>query len=400
MSFSANCMMRGPLAEVMAPDAPFGTLSPAMLERYDAATFEAAGVLSTFALLAAEDVALDDPDLDLDGVREWADDVRARLGGGTVPPVAPELVAVRDLELVDPARWPRALELLTAPPLRAALAEPARVLLGDGRYADVPSYTAWWLRRHPVLGGQRPAGLRAAGTDPLLAGLYDDAALPADPDVTRALGVRTSLADLLAEPGGADELLARLADPARPVTRAQLRALWTALADAGGATPPGRVRAVCGDEVVVADAGDVLVLDSPDLWPLVAAQPLVLAPHDRAARLADLLDLPLVSEEFAGVPESPAAVRPVPGIVRAVLPGAPATYQAHDRLVVDGVPVPWRWAGGVVHASGPQGLACGIAWAAGRWQARHLLAGLLASPGEAPRLLAEADLDAPPGPGR
>jgi hypothetical protein len=123
-------------------------------------------VLSSFGLLATEDVALDAPDLDLDGAKEWAADVCARLPGGGVPPVAAEVLAVRDLELVDPARWPQALELLATPSLRAALVEPARVLLADGRHADVPSYTAWWLRRHPVLGGHRPTDVRAAGTDP------------------------------------------------------------------------------------------------------------------------------------------------------------------------------------------------------------------------------------------
>jgi hypothetical protein len=76
-----------------------------------------------------------------------------------------------------------------------------------------------------------------------------------------------------------------------------------------------------------------------------------------------------------------------------VLPEAPATYYAHDQLVVDGVPVPWRYTGGEVHASGPGGLACGLAWASGRWSARHLLADLLRDPGAAARLLAEADLD-------
>ena len=183
-------------------------------------------------------------------------------------------VRPRDAVIVD-ATVPG---LLAAPCLRAGLVEPTRVLLADGRHADVPSYTAWWLRRHPVLGGHRPTDVRVAGTDPLLAGLYDEATLPADPVVARALGVRTSLAELLAEPGGPDELLDRLADPGRPVTRAQLRALWAALAAVGGAAPPDRVRAVCGDEVVVADAEDALVLDAADLWPLVAAQPLVLAP--------------------------------------------------------------------------------------------------------------------------
>ncbi len=360
----------------------------------------AAHVLSSFGLLAAQDVALDAPDLDLDGAQEWAADTRARLPGGDVPPVAAEVLAVRDLELVDPARWPRALELLAAPPLRAGLVEPTRVLLADGRHADVPSYTAWWLRRHPVLRGHRPTDVRAAGTDPLLAGLYDEATLPADPAIARALGVRTALAELLAEPAGPDELLDRMADSARPVTRAQLRALWAALAAVAEAVPPDRVRAVCGDEVVVADAEDALVLDAADLWPFVAAQPLVLAPYDLAVRLADLLDLPLVSEEVAGQVESSPECRPVPAIARAVLPDAPTTYYAHDQLVVDGVPVPWRYTSGAVHAAGPSGLASGLAWASGRWPARHLLAALLGDPGAPARLLAEADLDPDPPPER
>ena len=390
----------GRLAEVVAADTPFGTLSPAILKRHDAATFEAVGVLSSFGLLAAEDVALDAPDLDLDGAEEWAADACARLPGGGVPPVAAEVLAVRDLELVDPARWPRALELLATPSLRAALVEPTRVLLADGRHADLPSYTAWWLRRHPVLGGHRPTDVRAAGTDPLLAALYDEAALPADPAMARALGVRTSLTELLAEPGGADQLLDRLADPGQPVTRAQLRALWTELAAVAEAAPPDRVRVVCGNDVVVADAGDALVLDAADLWPLAAGRPLVLAPHDRAPRLADLLDLPLVSEEVAGLVESSPVRRPVPAIASAVLPDAPATYYAHDPLVVDGVCVPWRYTLGAVHAAGPGGLACGLAWASGMWSARHLLAALLGDPGAAVRLLAEADLDRDPPPGQ
>ena len=46
-----------------------------------------------------------------------------------------------------------------------------------------------------------------------------------------------------------------------------------------------------------------------------------------------------------------------------------------------------------MHASGPHGLACGLAWAADRWQLRHVLAALLAAPDAAARLLADADLD-------
>ena len=219
----------------------------------------------------------------------------------------------------------------------------------------------------------------------------------ADPVIARALGVRTSLADLLAEPGGPDELLTRLADPARPVSRRQLRALWAALA-AGDAlapsvTPLDRVRAVRGAEVVVADADDVLVLDAPDLWPLLADQPLVLAPYQLAARLAELLDLPLASEEIAGTLDSAGERRPVPSIVAAVLPDAPSHYQAHDKLTVDGIELPWRYLDGEIHAATPAGLASALAWQAGRWTRRHLLTALLADPDGAARVLADADLD-------
>ena len=60
-----------PLAEVIAADAPFGTVDQAAVDRYGARALEAAGVLSSFGLLTAEDVELDESaiDLDLDGGR-------------------------------------------------------------------------------------------------------------------------------------------------------------------------------------------------------------------------------------------------------------------------------------------------------------------------------------------
>ena len=446
-----------PLAEVIAPDGPFGTIEQATLDRHGAQALEAVGVHFSFGLLTAEDIELDESaiDLDLDGAADWAAASRARLGDdtesglsyGSLPPVALEVVAVRDLDLVDPSRWPRALELLARPPLRSALTEPTRVRLADGRHADVPSYTAWWLRTHLELDGRRPGDLRAPDSDPLLAGLYDaissgpeaasgspgaratgarpdnghpdetaatvsaetatvsaETAVPAlaralaDPPIARALGVRTSLTDLLAEPGGPDELLTRLADPARPVSRPHLRALWAALATADAltpelVTPPARVRAIVGADVVVADADDALVLDAPDLWPLLADQPLVLAPYRLAARLAELLELPLASEEIAGTLDSSGELRTVPGIVAAVLPDAPAHYHAHDKLTVDGIELGWRYLNGEIHAATPVGLASALAWQAGRWQLRQLLTALLTSPDAAAGLLADADLD-------
>ena len=407
-----------PLAGIIAGDGPFGTVDPELVERHGADPLQAAGVLWSFGRLAAEDVELDESqiDLDLDGADQWAADTRDRLRSAestlpSLPPVAVEFTAVRDLDLVSPDRWPQALALLTRPPLRAALTEPTRVRLPDGRHADVPSYTAWWLRRRATFGGRHPSDLRVPDADPLLAGLYDVAGQPgdadadpalalvlADPAIARALGVRSSLTALLAEPSGADELLARLADPARPVTRPQLRALWSALATASSVTPqditpPDRVRAIHGDKITVADAADVLILDAPDLWPLVADQPLVLVPYRHATRLADLLDLPLASEEVPGVIGSPGDRRPVPDIVPDVLPGAPATYHEHDSITVDGTDVPWRYQDGELHAATVEGLAYGLAWAAGHWQDRHLLAALLISPEETARLLTEADLD-------
>jgi len=417
-----------PLAGVLVKDAPFGVISQDFAARYDAKALEAAGVLSTFGLLRAEDVELDESviDLDVDGAEAWATASRAMLRRGgadaasggfspdlsaDLPPVAIEVVAVRDLDLVASDRWPQALDLLARPPLRAALTERARVRLPDGGHADIPSYAAWWLRQHVTFDGRRPSDLRTADADPLLAGLYTaigaeggaGAGVPlarvlGDPVIARALGVRSSLRELLAEPGGADELLARLADPGRPVTRPQLRALWSALAVTVSLTPdalspPNRVRAIQGDKLTVADAGDALVLDAPDLWPLVTDQPLVIAPYQHAARLADLLDLPLASEEIPGVIESAGEPRPVPGIVADVLPGAPATYREHDSLTVDGTDVPWWCSDGELHAATVEGLAFGLAWAAGQWAARYLLAALLISPEETPRLRAESDLD-------
>jgi hypothetical protein len=403
-----------PLAKVLAADSPFGTVSPELAARHGTAALRAAGVLWSFGLLRAEDVELDEPaiDLDLDGAVEWArhcrELVRSGSPAGDLPlaPVAVSVAAVRDLDLVAADRWPRALELLMTPPLRAAVTEPVRLRLSDGRHADVPSYTAWWLRRHMRLGGRRPTELRTQDSDPLLAGLYDLVATdgPAtridglgDPAIARALGVRSSLAGLLAEPGGADELLARLADPGRPVTRPQLRALWAALAAeslTGESVPPARVRAVLGEKVIVADAAEALVLDAPDLWPLVAGQPLILTAYSRATRLADLLDLPLASEEVPGDIESAGQRAPTPAVVRDVLPSAPAAYWEHDSLIVDGTDVPWRYLDGELHAATVEGLAHGLCWAAGHWSARHLIAGLLLNPEDTALLLAEADLDA------
>ncbi|MER7543041.1 hypothetical protein ABTW95_08560 [Spirillospora sp. NPDC127506] len=386
-----------PLRGLMADDAPFGVVDGRVLERWGADTLAAVGVLDGFALARAEDVSLtglaDEAEtLDLADEDLWADEVLTRIGPQDLPPLVPEFAAVRDLELVDD--WAAALRLLAAPPWRAAIVDPAHVTLHDGRRAAVPSYTAWWLGRHPVLDGRRPGDFRLGG-DEALAGLYDVAPEGLDERFLLALGVRTSLDELLEEPGGAQELLDRLADPDRPVTRAQLGVLWTALADAAevAVEPPDHVRAVVDGEVEVVDAGDALILDSPDLLPLLQGQPLVIAAQGRDTRLAELLDLPLAGDEIPGEVESEAEKRPVPDAVRAVLPGAPADYLAHGRLIVDGQDVPWWTRDGEIHATGVRGLARALAWSTGNWADRLLVEAVLRDPEALPVLLAEADLE-------
>ncbi|MFC4060287.1 sacsin N-terminal ATP-binding-like domain-containing protein [Planomonospora corallina] len=405
----------GSLAGLLDTGAHFGTAAPELVERYGPGVLTAVGVLDGFAVVNDTDVMIDpdecDHDLDLED--EWLETVLDLLPGLDVPPVVREFSAVRDLEYV--ADWPSALALLSRPPLRAVL-HPLRVLVA-GEVVEVPSYTSWWLSTHPVLGGRRPTELRLPGGDPLLFGLYGDAPAVADEAALAMMGVRTTLADLLASHGGPGELLDLLADPSVEVDRAQLRALWVALAgvDPERVAPPRAVRAVLGGRIVVADVeggrllsgpgvgsgpeeggetGEPVVVEAPDLLPLVADRPLVLAPFDLAEALSELLDLPLAGEVAAGEVTSSGEVRQVPAAVRSLLPTAPETYVEHEKLLVDGVPATWRFFEGTVHASGMEGLARGLAWASGQWGDRLAVAALLRDPAAVPLLLAEADLDA------
>jgi hypothetical protein len=356
-------------------------------------------VLATFALVRADDVVLDPDDLEprdtdwaepddvglLDAVDVWCEDVLDQLPQTDVPPVATEVVGVRDLDLVDDDAWPRALALLSRPPLRDAVTAPVRVLLPDGTTESVRPYAAWWLRDHPVLDGRSPVGLRTAGGDRLLAGLYEEAETGAgvDDQVLRALGVRTTVAALLAEPGGAAELLARLADPDREVGPAQLHGLYAALAelDPDEVTLPDELRAVVDGETVVVAAADALVADAPDLLPLADGLPLLPVPPRLAAELADLFQVRRLSEAVPARVLSQGEEHEVLPAVHDLLPGAPTGYVEHEELLVTGgVEVDWRYADGVLHASTVEGVAAGLAWAAGHWERRFELAALLEDP--------------------
>ncbi|MFI6738729.1 sacsin N-terminal ATP-binding-like domain-containing protein [Nonomuraea sp. NPDC050451] len=378
----------GALAGLLEPGTHLGVAASELEEEYGARVLAAAGVLDGFATVHESDVLLDqdDCDHDLDGEDDWLDHVLDLLPELGVPPMVPEFLAVRDLELV--ADWPAALAPLARPPLRAAL-HPLRVA-----GVEVPSYTAWWLANHPVLDGRKPLELRLPGADPLLQGLYADAPAGLDEAALSMLGVRTTLPELLASHGGPEELLDLMADPAVEVDRAQLRALWIALAgvDPSRVAPPSRIRAVLAGSIVVAAADDAVVVEAPDLLQLVADRPLVLASYDLAESLSELLDLPLAGELTSGEVTSQGQVRPVPPEVQALLPTAPTSYVEHEKLLVDGVECTWRYFEGMVHCTGLDGLARGLAWATGQWNDRLAVAALLRDPESVPLLLAEADL--------
>ncbi|OXY95568.1 sacsin N-terminal ATP-binding-like domain-containing protein [Streptomyces diastatochromogenes] len=398
-----------PAGELVFPGSPFArviredelaAVDAELAAKWGEQPLTACGVLADFALVRATDVVLDPDELEpregdfaepddaglLDAVDVWCEDILDRFPDSPVPPVATELVAVRDLDLVDDDHWPEALSLLARPPLRDALTQPVRILLPDGTHEVVRPYTAWWLRGHPVLDGRRPAGLLAAGGDPLLRGLYDEADATGfdDEQVLRALGVRTSVAALLDEPGGAAELLERLAEPERPVTAAQLHGLYGALAELEPeqVTLPDDLRAVTDGRVTVVDAADAVVVDSPDLLPFTSGVPLLPVRPSRAAELAELFQVRRLSESVTGEVTSEGAEHDVPDPVRVLLgPRTPDTYVEHEELVVDGVEIDWRLTGdGVLHAATLEGVAAGLAWAAGQWPRRFEVAALLEDP--------------------
>lgn len=398
-----------PAGELLLPGSPLASVvredeipyvDAELVERWDGRTLTAVGVLATFQLVRATDVVLDPDELEprdgdfaepddaglLDAVDVWCEDLLDQLPDTPVPPVATELVAVRDLDLVDDDCWPQALAMLAQPPLRDALTQPVRVLLPDGTTRSVRSYTAWWLRDHPVLDGRRPAGLRSANGDPLLAGLYTpaDATGFEDEQVLRALGVRTTVPALLEEPGGAAELLGRLADPDREIGGRQLHALYGALADLDPeqVTLPDELRAVVDGEVVVVHAADALIADAPDLLPLTAGLPLLPVAPSRAADLAELFQVRRLSETVPAEVTTEGEEHQVPEPVHQLLgPATPKSYWEHEELLAGGTELDWRRTpDGTLHASTLEGVAAALAWAAGQWPRRFEVAALLEDP--------------------
>lgn len=328
-----------PLAGVLDDDAPFGALAAEVARRYGVDAVRAVGVGWGFTVV--RDDAPTGPGHDLDDEDAWW----AGLAGEP-----PELTAVRDLDLVHPDRWREALDLLAGDPA-------LRPLL-----ADRAGYTAWWLRRHARVDGVPVAALRTGDSVfPALLDPYPGPALPA--------GVPAH--DTVDGPALAQVLVRRLSDPQRTPSPAEAvrahRLLAEALARGAIAlddvAPPERVRAVDG---TVVDAADALVLDLPWLAAAVPPSRLVVGDVERAAELAELLDVATASQAVRGEVVSPgrastwhAEAGAVLAAVQTGLPLPEGPVVVHDALTVrvavgdarpEEIAVPWWVDGdGAVH---------------------------------------------------
>ncbi|GAA3795234.1 sacsin N-terminal ATP-binding-like domain-containing protein [Cellulomonas soli] len=393
------------------------------VDRWGARVLVTVGVRQDLVLVDLADQVADgdavDPDAtdaaalaaqQLDGWPDYLDELGARLGPGEY---VGDLVAVADLDAVDEDAWAEVLRRLARTPvLREALLTPVR---GE-RGGVAPSYTLWWLRERS---GVVPAGTFATDeAEPVLA-----ATLPAVPEllagldgqVQRALGGAGALAELDGPAWSA--LIAGLGPVGTAVDLRTATALWRGLAALAGSPgdpdlddasgPPATVPALVGPaRVAVVRAEDAAVADAPCWWQRTDVAAMVPAAGRRQAeRLASLLDVPLASDLADGLlaglvhgDAGEAAARvDVPSQVRPLVPGAPTVWFEHEDLTVDGAPVDW-WVRGAgaqteVHAMTVAGLASGLAWAAGRWSARHAVERVLGDPDRAGEVLLDAVLD-------
>ncbi|MFF2552866.1 sacsin N-terminal ATP-binding-like domain-containing protein [Nocardia sp. NPDC058058] len=264
-----------PLDGVLVADSPFEIIAEETLEKYGRDALRAIGVGWSFTLAVEEDPT--GPDHHLDDEDAWWEGLRED---------PPELRAVRDLDLVDDAKWPEALRLLLSD-------ESTRPLLSDR-----DGYTAWWLRKNAHI-DDIPLGLMRHPEDESLAGLLPQLLGFSDQDLLVLRGVLAAPEIMTAQL--AEELLDALADPTRSPTPEAIsqthRRLGVAMADGlldvEDLDFPDHVRALSG---AVIDPADALILDKPWFGPALPADRLIVGDIASAPSLSALLDIPLASE--------------------------------------------------------------------------------------------------------
>lgn len=135
-------------------------------------------------------------------------------------------------------------------------------------------------------------------------------------------------------------------------------------------------------EVRVVDAADAVIADAPDLLPLTDGLPLLPVAPTRAAELAELFQVRRLGESVEAEVSTEGEEHRVPDAVRVLLgAGTPDAYVEHVELRAGGVELDWRRTpDGTVHAATLEGVAAGLAWAAGQWPRRFEVAALLEDP--------------------
>ena len=366
------------------------SVDPRLVSTWGTDTLQRAGVRDRPQLIATDDPRADEllPSLD-----EWID-----LGQRGA-----EVLAVTDLDLIDPDRWPEFLAVLAADPdSRAAV-------LADG-------YTRWWLRREVRVAG-RPLTDYRLPTAGELDNLCDPLPTGIDHDLAVALGVRTRWAEVVA--GDPLDALGRFTDPDRTLAASQVPTLSAVLADGldgldgleGDADLPDVMRTLAG---TVAPADQVVVPDGP-WWSQLLDPGQLAAPGMDPARTADVFGLDLASDLFrarvvAGdrlvkpaaahhfrdqvalaaaalsVPVDLASLEHRPGLAVRVDP-------ALRRAGSGGTAVGWWPASSTGFAVDGSDLAIAqaLAWLAGRWSDRHRVLAELTGTG--PRATIDAAFD-------
>jgi hypothetical protein len=102
----------------------------------------------------------------------------------------------------------------------------------------------------------------------------------------------------------------------------------------------------------------------------------------RAADLVELFQVRRLSETVEAEVTTVGEEHDVPPAVHALLgPATPDSYVEHEELRAAGVELDWRRApDGTIHAATLEGVAAGLAWAAGQWPRRFEVAALLEDP--------------------